>query len=118
VITFDEKGPESLCPRHGRGWARSGRPKRHRATSNVELLPTPTYASYLNRIEATFGAIDEVVCKNADYFDWDAFGHALADHVRRRNDRSSASAGSSKPPDAANGEPRAAKINDELNLAA
>ncbi len=48
-------------------------------------MPTPTYASYLNRIEATFGAIDEFLCKNADYLDWDAFGHALADHVRHRN---------------------------------
>lgn len=157
VISFDEKGPESLCPHHGRGWAARGRPQRHRATSsrrqgirylvgalnvhndylrirlrprrdgastlafmkqirlayprrlriywiqdglschwtkeirewatanNVELVPTPTYASFLNRIEATFGAIDEFVCKNADYLDWDAFGHALADHVRHRN---------------------------------
>jgi len=24
VISFDEKGPESLCPKHGRGWARRG----------------------------------------------------------------------------------------------
>ena len=157
VISFDEKGPESLCPKHGRGWARRGRPERHRATytrrqgirylvgalnvhadylrirprpvrngnstltfmkqirlayprqiriywiqdglsshwtpeirayaeaSNIELVPTPTYASYLNRIESTFGAIDEFVCKNADYLDWDAFGHALAEHVRHRN---------------------------------
>jgi transposase len=165
VISFDEKGPESLCPKHGRGWARRGRPERHRATytrrqgirylvgaldvhadylrirprprrngastlvfmkqirlaypkqirlaypkqiriywiqdglsshwtpairawaaaNNVELVPTPTYASYLNRIESTFGAIDEFVCKNANYLDWDAFGYALADHVRHRN---------------------------------
>jgi transposase len=158
VISFDEKGPESLCPKHGRGWARRGRPERHRATytrrqgirylvgaldvhadylrirprprrdgastlafmrqirlaypkririhwiqdglschwtpairafaaaNNIELVPTPTYASYLNRIESTFGALDEFVCKNADYLDWDAFGYALADHVRHRND--------------------------------
>ncbi len=157
VISFDEKGPESLCPQHGRGWARRGRPERHRATynrrqgirylvgaldvhadylrirprprrngvssltfmrqirlaypqqirlywiqdglsshwtpeirawaavNNMELVPTPTYASYLNRIENTFGALDEFVCKNADYLDWDAFGYALADHVRHRN---------------------------------
>jgi transposase len=157
VISFDEKGPESLCPRHGHGWARRGRPERHRATftrrqgirylvgaldvhadylrirprprrdghstlafmkqirlayprrlrlywiqdglschwipairayaaaHNIELVPTPTYASFLNRIEATFGPIDEFVCKNADYLDWDAFGHALANHVRHRN---------------------------------
>jgi transposase len=157
VISFDEKGPESLCPKHGRGWARRGRPQRHRATytrrhgirylvaaldvhadylrirprrrrngastlafmrqirlayprririywiqdnlschwtpairawaavNNMELVPTPTYASFLNRIESTFGTIDEFVCKNADYLDWDAHGHALADHVRHRN---------------------------------
>ena len=157
VISFDEKGPESLCPKHGRGWAPRGRPERHRATynrrhgvrylvgaldvhadylrirprprrngastlefmrqirlaypkririywiqdglsshwtpairawadaNNMELVPTPTYASYLNRIESTFGAIDEFVCKNADYLDWDAFGYALADYVRHRN---------------------------------
>lgn len=48
-------------------------------------VPTPTYASYLNRIEATFGALDEFVCKNADYLDWNAFGRALAEHVRHRN---------------------------------
>ena len=53
--------------------------------NNIELVPTPTYASYLNRIESTFGAIDEFVCKNADYLDWDAFGKALADHVHHRN---------------------------------
>ena len=157
VISFDEKGPESLCPKHGRGWARRGRPQRHRATynrrqgirylvgaldvhadylrirprprrngpstltfmklirlaypkhvrlywiqdglsshwtpeirawaavNNMELVPTPTYASYLNRIESTFGAIDEFVCKNADYLDWDAFGYALAHHIKYRN---------------------------------
>ena len=157
VISFDEKGPESLCPKHGRGWARSGRPERHRATfnrrqgirylvgaldvhadylrirarprrngastlafmklirlaypkqiriywiqdglsshwtpairayaeiNNIELVPTPTYASYLNRIESTFGAIDEFVCKNADYLDWDAFALAMAEHIRYRN---------------------------------
>ena len=53
--------------------------------NNMELVPTPTYASYLNRIEATFGAVDEFVCKNANYLDWDAFTVALADHVRHRN---------------------------------
>jgi hypothetical protein len=33
--------------------------------NNLELVPTPTYASSLNRFEATFGALDEFVCKNA-----------------------------------------------------
>jgi transposase len=188
VISFDEKGPESLCPRHGRGWARRGRPERQRATytrrqgirylvgaldvhadylrirprprrdgsstltfmkqirlaypqririywiqdglschwtaairawaaaNNVELVPTPTYASYLNRIESTFGALDEFVCKNADYLDWDAFGHALAEHVCHRN----------SPPErqrrkleaAKRRQRRAAKTTTDLTLAA
>lgn len=188
VISFDEKGPESLCPRHGRGWARCGRPERHRATynrrqgiryligalnvhadylrirprarrdgastlefmrqirlayprririywiqdglschwtpairtyaerNNIELVPTPTYASYLNRIEATFGAIDEFVCKNADYLDWDAFGHALAEHVRHRN--SPAERERRKIEAAKRRHRRAAKSTTELRLAA
>jgi transposase len=188
VISFDEKGPESLCPRHGRGWAPRGRPERHRATysrrqgirylvgaldvhadylrirprahrnglstltfmqtirlayprrlriywiqdglschwtpairayaaaNNIELVPTPTYASYLNRIEATFGAIDEFVCRNADYPDWDAFGHALAEHVRHRN--SPAERERRKLEAARRRERRAAKITRQLELAA
>ena len=188
VISFDEKGPESLCPKHGRGWARRGRPERHRATytrrmgirylvgaldvhadylrirarprrngastlafmkqirlaypkhvrlnwiqdglsshwtpeirawaavNNVELVPTPTYASYLNRIESTFGAIDEFVCKNADYLDWDAFGHALADHVRYRN--SPAERARRKIEADRRRHRRAAKTTTELKLAA
>jgi len=188
VISFDEKGPESLCPRHGRSWARRGRPQRHRATynrrqgirylvgaldvhtdylrirarprrngnstltfmrqirlaypasirlywiqdglsshwtpeirafadkHNMELVPTPTYASYLNRIESTFGAIDEFVCKNTDYLDWDVFGHALAEHVRHRN--SPAERERRKLEAATRRERRAAKANNTLKLAA
>ena len=41
------------------------------ATSNVELVFTPTYASFLNRIECHVWAIGEFVIKNADYPDWD-----------------------------------------------
>ncbi len=188
VISFDEKGPESLCPRHGQGWARRGRPERHRATynrrqgirylvgaldvhadylrirarprrngvstlaflrqirlaypaktrlywiqdglsshwtpeirafaatNNIELVPTPTYASYLNRIESTFGALDEFVCKNTDYLDWDAFGHALADHVRHRN--SPAERERRKLEATIRRERRAAKNDNNLKLAA
>ena len=188
VISFDEKGPESLRPKHGRGWARHGRPQRHRATysrrhgirylvgaldvhadylrirprprrngnstltfirqirlaypkqiriywiqdglsshwtpdirsyadaNNIELVPTPTYASYLNRIEATFGTIDEFVCKNADYLDWDAFGHALADHVQHRN--SPAERARRKLEAAQRRERQAATTNTKLKLAA
>ena len=188
VISFDEKGPESLCPRHGRGWAHRGRAERHRATynrrhgvrylvgaldvhadylrirprprrdgastlafmrmirlayprririywiqdglsshwtheirafadlNNIELVPTPTYASYLNRIESTFGAIEEFVCKNADYPDWNAFEHALAEHVRHRN--SPAERERRKLEAANRRERRAARSNRALRLAA
>lgn len=188
VISFDEKGPESLCPRHGRGWAQRGRPERHRATynrrqgirylvgaldvhadylrirprptrngrstltfmrqirlayprhirlywiqdglsshwtpeirafaetNNMELVPTPTYASYLNRIEATFGAIDEFVCKNTDYLDRDAFGHALAEHVQHRN--SPTERAQRKLEAAQRRDRRAAKAHPTLKLAA
>ena len=188
VISFDEKGPESLCPKHGRGWAPRGRPERQRATynrrhgirylvgalnvhadylrirprprrngastlafmkqirlayprhlriywiqdglsshwtpqirtwaaaNNMELVPTPTYASYLNRIESTFGAIEEFVCKNADYLDWDAFGLALAEHIRHRN--SPAERERRKIEAARRRQRRAAKANNELKLAA
>ena len=55
------------------------------AEHNIELVPIPTYASYLNRIEAHFRPINEFVVSNADYLDWDAFAHALARHVQHRN---------------------------------
>ena len=55
------------------------------AKSNVELVFTPTYASFLNRIECHFWAIGEFVVKNADYPDWNALAKAMADHIRYRN---------------------------------
>ena len=53
--------------------------------NNIELVPTPTYASYLNPVECHFSALSQFVVCNADYIDWDAFGYALAHHVRYRN---------------------------------
>ena len=53
--------------------------------SNVELVFTPTYASFLNRIECHFWAIGEFVVKNADYPDWATLARAMADHIRYRN---------------------------------
>ena len=84
--------------------------------NNIELVPTPTYASYLNRIEATFGSIDEFVCKNADYLDWDSFSDALAAHVRHRN--SPAERERRKLEAFKRRERRAAKTATELKLAA
>jgi transposase len=53
--------------------------------SNVELVFTPTYASFLNRIECHFWPIGEFVINNADYPDWDTLAKAMADHIRYRN---------------------------------
>ncbi len=55
------------------------------ADSNVELVFTPTYASFLNRIECHFWGIGEFVINNADYPDWNALAKAMADHIRYRN---------------------------------
>jgi transposase len=53
--------------------------------NNVELVFTPTYASFLNRIECHFWAIGEFVVKNADHPDWDTLAKAMAEHIRYRN---------------------------------
>jgi transposase len=55
------------------------------AAHNIELVPTPTYASYLNPVECHFFPIGEFVVNNADYPDWDAFAWALARYVCHRN---------------------------------
>ena len=53
--------------------------------ANVELVPTPTYASFLNRIECHFWAISEFVIKNADYGSWEELAIAMARHISYRN---------------------------------
>jgi hypothetical protein len=55
------------------------------AANRIELVATPTYASYLNPVECHFFPITEFVVNNADYVDWDAFAWALARHVCHRN---------------------------------
>ena len=55
------------------------------AANRIELVATPTYASYLNPVECHFFPIAEFVVRNADYVDWDAFAWALARHVQHRN---------------------------------
>jgi transposase len=54
-------------------------------SNNVALLPTPTYASWLNRIECHFWAFVELVVNNSDYPDWAAFDKAAQLFIRRRN---------------------------------
>jgi DDE superfamily endonuclease len=55
------------------------------AENNIELVPTPTYASYLNPIECHFTPISQFVFGNADYLDWAAANFALAKHISHRN---------------------------------
>jgi transposase len=59
--------------------------RRFAQNSRIELVPTPTYASYLNPIECHFTPISQFVFGNADYLDWDAAAWALARHVQHRN---------------------------------
>lgn len=54
-------------------------------TNNVGLLPTPTNASHLNRIECHFWAYVEFVINGSDYPDWAAFSKASQAYIRRRN---------------------------------
>jgi len=53
--------------------------------SNVGLLPTPTNASHLNRIECHFWAYVEFVINGSDYTDWSEFSKASQAYIRRRN---------------------------------
>ena len=53
--------------------------------NNVGLLPTPTNASHLNRIECHFWAYAEFVIKGSDYRDWAEFTKATHAYLRRRN---------------------------------
>lgn len=55
------------------------------ATNNVGLLPTPTNASHLNRIECHFWAYVEFVINGSDYPDWTTFSKATQAYIRRRN---------------------------------
>jgi len=64
-------------------WTKEVRAWAHAA--NMELVPTPTYASYLNRIECHFWALGEFVVKNSDYESWEQLAKAMADHIGYRN---------------------------------
>ena len=52
---------------------------------NVGLLPTPTNASHLNRIECHFWAYVEFVINGSDHADWNEFSKATQAYLRRRN---------------------------------
>ena len=59
--------------------------RRWAVNNNVGLLPTPTNASHLNRIECHFWAFVEFVIKGSDYADWTEFTKAAQAYIRRRN---------------------------------
>ena len=53
--------------------------------ANVELVPTPTYASWLNRIEPQFGVMVEFVIAGSNYADHAELQAAASAWLRRRN---------------------------------
>ncbi len=53
--------------------------------ANVELVPTPTYASWLNRIECQFGVMVKLVITGSDYSDHAELQAAASAWLRRRN---------------------------------
>jgi transposase len=59
--------------------------RRWAVENRVGLLPTPTNASHLNRIECHFWAYVEFVINGSDYADWADFSKASQAYLRRRN---------------------------------
>jgi transposase len=55
------------------------------ASNRVRLVPTPTYASYLNRIECHFWAYVEFVIRGSDYANHDQLAQATRGYLRHRN---------------------------------
>ena len=55
------------------------------AANKIELVPTPTYASYLNPVECHFSVLTQFVVAGADCLDWDAFACALARNITYRH---------------------------------
>ena len=53
--------------------------------NNVELVFTPTYASWANPIEAHFGPLRQFVIANSDHADHPALGRAIRSYLRWRN---------------------------------
>jgi transposase len=55
------------------------------AEHHVELVFTPTYASWANPIEAHFGPLRQFVIANSDHPDHPALGRAIRNYLRWRN---------------------------------
>jgi transposase len=52
---------------------------------NVELVFTPTYASWLNRIECHFGPLRKFVLESSDYASHRDLAKAIQEYIRWRN---------------------------------
>jgi hypothetical protein len=50
-----------------------------------DLIPTPTYASHLNRIECHFWAYVEFGINGSEYANWSEFSMASRAYIHRRN---------------------------------
>ena len=80
------------------------------AGHRIELVATPTYASYLNPVECHFFPITEFVVNNADYVDWDASPARSPATSATATDRTATNASASSkpatrsPPDAITGQ--------------
>ena len=55
------------------------------STANMEFVFTPTYASWLNRIEALFSGVRYFTLSNSDYRDHDEIRRAIFAYVAWRN---------------------------------
>ncbi len=80
------------------------------ASSAITLVATPTYASWMNRIECHFGVMVKAVFAGSDYRDHAEIQAATAAYLRRRNaearrDRVRASSGPAGPPPETAGRP-------------
>jgi transposase len=53
--------------------------------NNVEMVFTPTYASWANPIEAHFGPLRQFVIANSDHADHPALARAIRSYLRWRN---------------------------------
>ncbi|MCL6446043.1 MAG: transposase [Alicyclobacillus sp.] len=53
--------------------------------NNVELVYTPTQASWLNRIECHFGPVRKFVLNGSDYENHQALANAIRAYIRWRN---------------------------------
>ena len=78
--------------------------------NRVELVFTPTYASWANPIEAHFGPLRQFVLANSDHPDHPALARAIRAYLRWRNTHTHDPRGSSTP-NAATAHASAAKLN-------